>query len=57
MAKRCSLDTFWRACDAGWQKSMFWDLLLQHQALRDAGRNPNEAHLLPPEWSKPKNKR
>ena len=26
-----------------------WDLLRQRQALRDAGRNPNEAHARPPE--------
>jgi hypothetical protein len=26
-----------------------WDLLRQRQALRDAGRNPEEAHLRPPE--------
>jgi hypothetical protein len=26
-----------------------WDLLRQRQALRDAGRNPNEAHLRSPE--------
>ena len=26
-----------------------WDLLRQRQALRDAGRNPNEAHVRPPE--------
>jgi hypothetical protein len=26
-----------------------WDLLRQRQALRDAGRNPNEAQVRPPE--------
>ena len=26
-----------------------WDLLRQRQALQDAGRNPNEAHVRPPE--------
>ncbi|HET9377898.1 MAG TPA: DUF2630 family protein [Chthoniobacterales bacterium] len=26
-----------------------WDLLRQRQALRDAGRNPNEAHVRSPE--------
>ena len=26
-----------------------WDLLRQRQALRDAGRNPGEAHVRPPE--------
>jgi len=26
-----------------------WDLLRQRQALRDAGRNPEKAHLRPPE--------
>jgi hypothetical protein len=26
-----------------------WDLLRQRQALRDAGRDPNKAHLRPPE--------
>ena len=26
-----------------------WDLLRQRQALRNAGRNPNEAHVRPPE--------
>jgi hypothetical protein len=26
-----------------------WDLLRQRQALQDAGRNPNEAHMRPPE--------
>jgi hypothetical protein len=26
-----------------------WDLLRQRQALRDAGRDPNEAHVRPPE--------
>ncbi|HTD14738.1 MAG TPA: DUF2630 family protein [Chthoniobacterales bacterium] len=26
-----------------------WDLLRQRQALQDAGRNPEEAHLRPPE--------
>jgi hypothetical protein len=26
-----------------------WDLLRQRQALRDAGHNPNEAHLRSPE--------
>ena len=26
-----------------------WDLLRQRQALRDAGRSPEEAHLRPPE--------
>jgi hypothetical protein len=26
-----------------------WDLLRQRQALRDAGRNPDEAHVRPPE--------
>jgi hypothetical protein len=26
-----------------------WDLLRQRKALRDAGRNPDEAHLRPPE--------
>jgi hypothetical protein len=26
-----------------------WDLLRQRQALRDAGRNPNKAHVRPPE--------
>ena len=26
-----------------------WDLLRQGQALQDAGRNPNEAHVRPPE--------
>jgi hypothetical protein len=26
-----------------------WDLLRQRQALRDAGRNPNEAHVRPPD--------
>jgi hypothetical protein len=26
-----------------------WDFLRQRQALRDAGRNPNEAHVRPPE--------
>ncbi|MBV8223940.1 MAG: DUF2630 family protein [Verrucomicrobia bacterium] len=25
-----------------------WDLLCQRQALRDAGRNPDEAHARPP---------
>jgi hypothetical protein len=26
-----------------------WDLLRQRQALQDAGRNPNEAHVRPPQ--------
>jgi uncharacterized protein DUF2630 len=26
-----------------------WDLLRQRQALRDSGRDPNEAHVRPPE--------
>jgi Protein of unknown function (DUF2630) len=26
-----------------------WDLLRQRQALREIGRNPNEAHVRPPE--------
>jgi Protein of unknown function (DUF2630) len=26
-----------------------WDLLRQRQALRNAGRNPDEAHVRPPE--------
>jgi hypothetical protein len=26
-----------------------WDLLRQRQALRDAGRNPDDAHVRPPE--------
>jgi hypothetical protein len=26
-----------------------WDLLRQRQALRDAGRNPDEAHVRPPD--------
>lgn len=26
-----------------------WDLLRQRRALRDVGRNPNEAHVRPPE--------
>jgi hypothetical protein len=26
-----------------------WDLLRQRQALQNAGRNPNEAHVRPPE--------
>jgi len=26
-----------------------WDLLRQRQALRDAGRDPNQAHVRPPE--------
>jgi hypothetical protein len=26
-----------------------WDLLRQRQALQDAGRNPDEAHVRPPE--------
>ncbi len=26
-----------------------WDLLRQRQALQDAGRNPNEAHVRPPD--------
>ena len=26
-----------------------WDLLRQRQALQDAARNPNEAHVRPPE--------
>lgn len=26
-----------------------WDFLRQRRALRDAGRNPNQAHVRPPE--------
>jgi hypothetical protein len=26
-----------------------WDLLRQRQSLQDAGRNPNEAHVRPPQ--------
>jgi hypothetical protein len=31
------------------QLDQCWDLLRQRQALQDAGRNPNEAHVRPPE--------
>jgi hypothetical protein len=39
----------WRLAKINVELDQCWDLLRQRQALRDAGRNPAEAHVRPPE--------
>ncbi len=38
-----------RITQIGVELDQCWDFLRQRRALRDAGKNPDEAHLRPPE--------